>query len=175
LDILIRPVRLEDAAALHEIQLQPEVLPYILPLPSLRAQDLAERLRRLGPDEHFFVAEAAGGVLGYAGLYRHAGRRSHGGHVFLAVHAAHHGQGIGTALLQKLLDLADNWLGLERVELSVLASNPAAERLYRRLGFAAEGRRRGSVLSQGMLVDEILMVRLRPGGTLAADEAGAGS
>ena len=171
--MLIRPVRVDDARALHEIQLQPEVLPYILPLPSLRLQDLEDRLRHLGPEMHFFVAERDERVVGYAGLMRHSGRQGHAGHLFLAVHAACHGQGIGTALLQKLLDLADNWLMLERVELSVLATNPGAERLYARLGFAVEGRKRGSVASRGAWVDEILMARLRPGGALAAGPGAA--
>ncbi len=172
MDVTIRPVRLEDAAAVHEIQLQPEVLPYILPVPSLRLSQMQERLQQLGPDMHFFVAEADGRVAGFAGLYRLGGREAHAGHVFLAVDAARHGQGIGTALLGTLLDLADNWLMLERVELSVLATNPRAQKLYERLGFAAEGRKVGSVASGGRYVDEILMARLRPGGQIAGRAPG---
>jgi putative acetyltransferase len=168
MDVQIRPVRLEDAAALHRIQLQPEVLPYIMPLPSLRLSRLEEFLKGIGPDLHYFVAEADGGVVGYAGLRRHEGRTAHTGHLFLAVDAARHGQGIGTALLRKLLDLSDNWLMLERVELTVFATNPRAQRLYESLGFQVEGRRRGSAVSEGRYVDEILMARLRPGGQIAA-------
>ena len=173
MDMLIRPVRVEDAAALHEIQLQPAVLPYILPLPSLRVAQLEARLRELERDMHFFVAEVEGRVAGYAGLKRLGGRQAHGGHIFLAVDAGRHGQGIGTALVQKLLDLADGWLMLERVELSVLETNPRAQRLYERLGFQVEGRKLGSVVSQGAYVDEILMARLRPGGLLAGRKAQA--
>lgn len=169
MEIVIRPVRVEDAAALHEIQLQPEVLPYILPLPSLRLAQLEARLAGLERDVHYFVAQADpdGDVLGYGFLGRDAGRKAHAGHIALAVHPRSHGQGIGTALMRKLLDLADNWLMLERVELSVLATNPRAQRLYARLGFELEGTKRGSVVSHGQYVDEILMARLRPGGLLA--------
>ncbi len=56
---------------------------------------------------------------------------------------------------------------LEWVELSVLATNPRAEHLHRRLGFFVEGRKVGGVASGGSHVDEILMARLRPGGLLA--------
>ncbi len=172
MEIAIRPVEVADAAALHGIQLQPEVLPYIMPLPSRRLSQVEEYLQRLGPDMHYFVAEVDGRTVGYAGLSRLQGRAAHAGHLFLAVDAAWHGQGIGTALLRKLLDLADNWLMLERVDLSVLAANPRAQRLYKRLGFEVEGRRRGSVVSGGVFVDEILMARLRPGGQIEGPRGG---
>ena len=47
------------------------------------------------------------------------------------------GQGIGTALLEALLEAADNWLDIRRVELTVFVDNDAAIRLYERLGFRA--------------------------------------
>ena len=33
------------------------------------------------------------------------------------------GMGVGTALMRAALDLADNWLGLRRVELTIYADN----------------------------------------------------
>jgi putative acetyltransferase len=164
MELAIRPVRVADAPALHAIMLQPEVLPYIMRQPSDRVDQLEEYLGRLGPDLHYFVAEVDGVLVGYAGLRRMRGREAHVGHLFLAVDARRHGQGVGTALLRQLLDLADNWLMLERVELTVLATNPGAQRLYERLGFEVEGRKRGSLISAGAYVDELLMARLRPGG-----------
>lgn len=174
MEIAIRPVRVSDAPALHAIMLQPEVLPYIMRQPSDRVGQLEEYLGRLGPDLHYFVAETDGLVVGYAGLRRMQGREAHVGHVFLAVDARRHGQGIGTALLKTLLDLADHWLMLERVELAVLTTNPGAQRLYERLGFEAEGRKRGSLVSAGAYVDEILMARLRPGGQILSDRRSPG-
>ena len=71
------------------------------------------------------------------------------------------GQGIGTALLKTLLDLADNWLMLERVELTVFADNHHAIHLYEKLGFEKEGLKRMTVIRNGQYADEYLMARLR--------------
>ena len=43
--------------------------------------------------------------------------------------------GVGTTLMETLLDLADHWLMLVRVELEVFADNEQAIRLYEKLGF----------------------------------------
>lgn len=49
------------------------------------------------------------------------------------------------ALLTKILDLADNWLMLERVELGVLETNSKAKSLYEKLGFVEEGVKIGNL------------------------------
>jgi ribosomal-protein-alanine N-acetyltransferase len=51
------------------------------------------------------------------------------------------GQGIGTALMQRVFDEARQ-LGARRATLEVRASNEAARRLYERLGFYVAGKRR---------------------------------
>ncbi|MDA8346052.1 MAG: GNAT family protein [Thermaerobacter sp.] len=79
------------------------------------------------------------------------------GALFLAVQPERHAQGIGTARLHAIIDLVDNRLMLERLELTVLATNPRAQALYERLGFVVEGRKRGSVISAGRHVDEVMM------------------
>lgn len=56
---------------------------------------------------------------------------------------------------------------LERVELTALSKNPRAQKIYERLGFVVEGRKRGPIISDGRYEDEILMARLRPDGVIA--------
>jgi putative acetyltransferase len=168
--VTVRPLRTEDIPAIYEIRMRREVLPYMLPLPSLRLEDFAARLRDPGPDMHYFVAVTDGEAVGYIGMRQFQGRARHAGEVFLAVHPERQGQGIGTALLRAVIDLADNWLMLERLQLAVLASNPRAQALYERLGFQVEGRKRGGTVSEGRYVDEVLMARLRPGGAIAQTE-----
>ncbi len=41
--------------------------------------------------------------------------------------------------MQAVLDIADNWLNLTRLELTVFADNERAVRLYTRTGFEVEG------------------------------------
>lgn len=160
-EITIRPVRSEDAETIWEIARQQGVFETTLALPSDRLAQRAKRLAELGPDEHWLVAVANGAVVGLAGLNVGTGRLRHSGYVFLFVAREHQGQGIGTRLLEALLDLADNWLLLRRVELTVMVDNDRAKRLYERLGFEVEGRRKLSVIAQGELQDEWLMARYR--------------
>jgi L-phenylalanine/L-methionine N-acetyltransferase len=156
-----RPVRIEDAEAIWRITQQDGVMETILALPSDRLEQRRERLAALGQDEHWFVAEVDGAVRGLAGLSVGTGRLRHSGHVFLFVAREYHGQGIGTRLMEALLDVADNWLLLRRVELTVVADNERAWRLYERLGFEKEGLRKLSVISDGAIKDEWLMARYR--------------
>ncbi len=158
---LIRPVRPEDAEALWRIARQEGVIETTMGLPSDRLSQRAELLARLGPDDHWFVAEVGGEVVGLSGLSVGRGRLRHSGYVFLFVAREYQRQGLGRRLLEALLDVADNWLLLRRVELTVLVGNDHAKRLYERLGFEVEGRRKMSIISQGELKDEWLMARYR--------------
>ena len=74
-----------------------------------------------------------------------------------------HGQGIGSKLLEALLDAADNWLNIRRVELSVFADNAAAIALYRKFGFEEEGVLRDYAFRDGHFADVLTMARLRRG------------
>jgi len=160
-DLVIRPVCLQDAHALWIIARQQGVIETTLALPSLRLEQRMKSLSDLSEDDHYMVAEKAGQVVGVAGLTVGTGRLRHSGHLFVYVAAENQGQGIGTRLMQTLLDLADQWLLLRRVELTVLTENEGAKRLYERLGFVVEGCRKMSVISQGELKDEWLMARYR--------------
>lgn len=60
-----------------------------------------------------------------------------------------------------LVDLADNWLMLKRLELGVLAGNDRALALYKQFGFEVEGVKRASIARNGTYADETLMGRIR--------------
>ena len=159
--VIIRPVREDDAEALWQISRQEGVIEAILSLPSDRIEHRRALLRELDRDNHWFVAVAEDQVVGLGGLDVGRGRLRHSGHIFLFVARDWQGRGIGTRLLRTLLDLADNWLLLRRVELTVMADNDGARRLYERLGFEVEGLRKMSVIGEGRLKDEYLMARYR--------------
>ncbi len=63
--------------------------------------------------------------------------------------------------LTALVELADNWLGLSRLELTVLCDNAAALALYDRFGFTIEGTHKSWIYRGGMLVDAHTMARVR--------------
>jgi L-phenylalanine/L-methionine N-acetyltransferase len=160
-DLVIRPISLQDAHALWTIARQQGVIETTMALPSLRLEQRARSLSELSENDHYLVAEKDGQVVGVAGLTVGTGRLRYSGSLFVYVAVDYQGQGIGTGLMRALLDLADQWLLLRRVELTVLTENEGAKRLYERLGFVVEGRRKMSVISQGELKDEWLMARYR--------------
>jgi diamine N-acetyltransferase len=71
------------------------------------------------------------------------------------------GKGLGTEATRLALDWAFNLLGLHNVMLTVLPTNAGAIRAYEKAGFRHIGVRRGAVISNGALVDEVYMDAVR--------------
>jgi GNAT superfamily N-acetyltransferase len=76
------------------------------------------------------------------------------------VHDDFRQRGIGTALLAAVVEVADRWLGLKRLQLTVYADNEPAIRLYRKFGFEKEGRLRAFAFRDGVYVDALAIARL---------------
>ena len=66
---------------------------------------------------------------------------------------ADRGHGYGSDVLRILLTFGFGQLRLERVWLDVLATNPGAQRIYERVGFALEGTLRRAAFREGRHVD----------------------
>ena len=98
-------------------------------------------------------------LLGTWALLR--GRRSHVVGLGMGVHDDHWGKGIATALMTELVDVADNWFAIRRLELSVFTDNARAIRLYEKFGFVPEGVRRAFAFRAGAYADALSMARLR--------------
>lgn len=76
----------------------------------------------------------------------------------LGVHPDAAGRGVGTALVLAVLDDARE-REAHKVSLRVMGTNPTAQRLYERLGFAVQGHLRDEFLINGRFVDDIMMCR----------------
>ena len=100
---------------------------------------------------YYLVAEQDGGIVAYAGLMAAGGQ---GDVLTVAVATARWGQGIGTALVERLLTEAAR-RGCTEVFLEVRADNARAHRLYRRFGFTDIGIRRAYYQPSG--TDAIVM------------------
>lgn len=163
----IRAASPDDAPALAALYAQPEIARQTLGLPHVDETLWRQRIAEHNPSagRWLLVAEhtESGQLLGQITLQRHMqARRAHAGWIALMVDAGWHGRGIGKAMLGHVLELADRWLGLRRLELEVNADNKAAIGLYQRLGFAVEGTLRGYALRDGQLIDVLGMARLHP-------------
>lgn len=76
----------------------------------------------------------------------------------------YHGQGVGNGLMETLIDLADNWLMLVRIDLTVFMDNKAAIRLYEKFDFVKEGILKYGAIRKGHYEDLYLMARYRAQG-----------
>jgi putative acetyltransferase len=73
------------------------------------------------------------------------------------------GKGVGTALMQAAVGLADNWLNLVRLELEVFTDNEPAVKLYKKFGFVVEGTLSRFAFRDGQYVDTLAMARIKDG------------
>ncbi len=159
--VRVREARLSDAEGLTALANLPGFRRNTLRLPYQRLETAKRWLEGLGPDDVQIVAELEGTVVGSAGIQRGKGRQVHVGFLGIGVHDDHVGRGIGTALMAALVDTADDWMDLKRLDLTVFTDNERAVALYRRFGFVEEGVRRAYAFREGRYVDALQMGRVR--------------
>jgi putative acetyltransferase len=158
---VIRASRIEDAAGLAEMHGQPRFRWGTL-RPRYPSVDAVRKWLETRPlDNPHIVAELEGRIVGDAVLDLGKGRRGHAATIGMGVHDAFAGRGIGTALMAALIDTADNWLNLTRLELTVWTDNVPAQALYRKFGFVEEGVLRAYAYRDGAYADALAMARLR--------------
>jgi putative acetyltransferase len=160
--ITVRAREMRDLEAIAEVMNCPGVVYGTLQLPMRSLEDRREWFTQRLPGTHSLVAEVDGRVVGQLGLHQDRNpRRRHCASIGMAVHDDFQGRGIGSALMAAMLDLADNWLDLRRIDLTVYADNPAAVHLYEKFGFVIEGTLRNYAFRNGAYVDAYAMARLR--------------
>jgi len=158
---VIRATRVDDFEAVTRLMNLPGFRQGTLRLPYQKAEQTRKWLEGQSADALNIIAVLDGEVIGQASLDRHSGRRSHCAGIGMGVHDDHVGKGVGTALMRELVDAADNWLAIRRLELEVYVDNAAGIRLYEKFGFEREGIRRAYALRAGRYVDAIAMARIR--------------
>ena len=162
-EITVRHSEPEDHEALHRIYSGPLAMRDTLGLPFSSKEPWRKRLAEEREGDISLVACAPSGeVVGHLSLYLYPEpRRRHSGHLGMAVRDDWRGQGAGTRLMGAAMDLADNWLGLTRLDLRVFAANEAAIALYRKFGFEVEGTHERFALRDGEYADAHVMARLK--------------
>lgn len=161
----IRPLEPADARDVWALSIRPEVARWLGGTPFEGFDPGAHGLECADLEwTHTLGAVAGGRVVGIVQLkIGPRVRIRHRANLWMAVHPDHHRRGIGDALLRAMLDAADRWLDVVRIELFTHADNVAAIALYEKHGFVVETRRARDMVRDGRPVDGIGMARIRPG------------
>jgi L-phenylalanine/L-methionine N-acetyltransferase len=162
-EIRIRAAEPTDAEAIYELFKGPRAQGNTLQTPWISLDERRRRLMQPDPDAHLLVATVDDRVVGMLGLHlERRPRRSDCASIGMAVHDDFQGQGVGTAMMRALIDLADSWYGIRRLELTVFTDNAAGVHLYEKYGFVVEGTAKHYARRSGEYVDAYYMARLRP-------------
>jgi len=158
MDITIRKAEPSDAEALWKCYTAPQAVRNTLQLPYRSLASVRELLNKSGDGDHILVAVIDGEVVGVIGLHTSSRPRvNHRAEIGMMVRDDWQGKGIGTAMMQAVVDLADRWLNLTRIELTVFTDNE----IYRKFGFEIEGTLRKYAFRDGEFVDTYAMARVK--------------
>ena len=165
---LLRSPGKEDAAALVDLVVQMcGETEFILNYPEEFAQRYpvdreAEFLESQREDPYvcLILAEVDGRPAGNCGVsYRPLLKVRHRGAVSISVLREYWGLGLGTALFEAMIDVANGW-GLAQLELEFVEGNVRARALYEKMGFAITGVKPDAIrLKDGTLLREYSMVK----------------
>jgi putative acetyltransferase len=148
MDISIRKAEPSDAEGIWKCYTAPQAVRNTLQLPYRNLESVRDLLNKSGEGDHILVAIIDGEVVGVIGLHTSLRPRvNHRAEIGMMVRDDWQGKGVGTAMMQAVIDLADRWLNLTRIELTVFTDNEPAIALYRKFGFEIEGARFASMRS----------------------------
>ncbi len=162
-DIVIRATDLRDAQGITEILNLPGFRFGTLRQPFHSVEKTRKYIESISPTDIFICAEWSGNIVGNAGLHRKTGRQFHVATLAIGVHDDFTGKGVGTTLLKTLIETADRWHDIRRIELDVFVDNGPAIHLYEKFGFVREGILRQNAFRDGEYVDAYLMARIVDG------------
>lgn len=133
---------------------------------SFTAEKEAEYLKSI---EHsntqlYLVAKQEGEIIAtavYTGFLKP--RLAHRGEISISVRKAMWGNHVGSQLMEKLIDFAQNTAGAEIISLEVRSDNERAIALYRKFGFQKIGCFKGYLKINGTYIDcDIMNLYLKP-------------
>jgi putative acetyltransferase len=161
MDIIIRHSEPDDFAAIKAIYEQPSCYAGTLQLPFPSEDMWQKRLSTTAPNSYSLVAIVDDNIVGQIGLQVFSTpRRKHVSNIGMGVCESHQGKGVGSKMLAAILDLANNWLAVKRIELEVYTDNVAGKALYEKHGFVIEGTAKAYAFRDGHYTDVYLMAKV---------------
>jgi len=162
-EINIRHVELADREGIYQLMSEPQIVYWTAGLPFAPTLSI-KKFYQPDSNQYPLVATTPNNMIGFIllSVYRNE-RMRHAGRIGpVAVSKAWQGYGIGSRLVKSVIDLADNWLNLRRLELLVYNDNQSGIALYSKYGFEPEGLARQLAFRAGKYVDALMMGRLNP-------------
>lgn len=159
--LTIRARSTSDAAGITELHNLRGYRWGTMRLPYHSVEEVRHGIENQPIDVRSLVALLDGQIVGDIGLLPAKGRRAHAATIGMGVHDDFTRRGIGRALLGEAIAIADEWLNLRRLELTVYADNEAAIGLYKKFGFQVEGMMAQYAFRGGVYVDALSMARIR--------------
>ncbi len=161
--IVVRAAQSDDAADIAAIFDEQSVVAETSQLPFRSVEFWQDFYKNANPAAVELVACIDSRVVGHLGLLPDTRpRRRHVASFGLAVHADFHRQGVAAALMDEMINVADNWLNLLKISLSVYSDNYGAIALYERYGFVREGESRYDTFRKGRYSHSLSMARFHP-------------
>lgn len=121
-------------------------------------EEMQRLLAAMNGTQHILVAEVGGEIIGHCacgGSAKRALRHTVGLGIDIDRNYRH--QGVGSALMQAMIDWARTNPVIRRIELDVFTHNLPAIHLYLKYGFEIEGRKRCAYFKERGYVDAYLM------------------
>ncbi len=160
-ELIIRAVRPTDAEAIAAMHCLPGFRHGTLRPPFVAPEQVRRYLETPRPG-HMLVALVGELLVGQVDVQQYSGRQAHAGRIGIGIHDDWTGRGIGGRLMTEIITVADRWMGLRRLALTVQTDNARAIALYQRHGFVIEGTHLADSLRDGVLIDVHSMARLVP-------------
>lgn len=164
--VTIREISKTDAEALLQLRRQLDAeTSFMLLEPGERTTTVEDEHIRIAEilqkdNQMIFVAEHNNTLVGYLSAIGGGFRRNrHSAYIVIGILQAFVGQGIGA----KLFTAMEHWARqqeLHRLELTVMVHNERGVKLYQKMGFGIEGRKRDSLCVDGRYIDEYVMAKL---------------
>ncbi len=167
-ELLIREAEVEDAAALVSFLNRVSVETDFTSLDGdgilLTSEEMAIFLNKQASWDNqitllAFLNDKIAGIVNITADQRK--RVRHIGDLFIVIGKKYWNNGLGSLLLEEVVEWAQASGILRRLQLTVQTRNLAAVHLYQKHGFAIEGRQeRGAYIEEGEFIDVYLMGRL---------------
>ena len=114
-----------------------------------------------GKNDLLLIAEHKGQIIGNIDLtIHHRKMLNHTGYLGMGIHEDWQNQGIGTILLERLIEWSDIQPEIEILWLQVFGNNEKGIRIYQKNGFVEDGRQKEFIKNMnGVYIDNVIMTR----------------